>query len=172
MGPMFSGKTSTIIKKSKNKQNSIVIKPDIDTRNGNTTLVSSHDGLIVNAISAYSLCDIWNTLSIYDNIFIDEGQFFPDLYDFVERYHSSYSRGILKKKIYVSGLDYDFRCKEFPQIAAIIPLCSKIIKRSSVCYKCNGIARYSKLIDQSKNIDGNIIIGGSDKYVPACSTCM
>jgi thymidine kinase len=165
-GPMFSGKTRTIIRKADNRPNSIVVKPAIDVRNNNSTLVNSHDGLVVDAISASNLMDIQSTLMSYEYVFIDEGQFFPDLCAFVRSVDAKVT------KIYVSGLDYDFRCNEFEQIAELIPLCTKVIRRTSVCYKCGGIAKYSKLIQEPKNIESNILIGGSDTYSPACHNCM
>lgn len=167
-GPMFSGKTKKIIKKANKKeakgQKSIVIKHVIDTRNNRNNLVSSHDGLTIEAISTNKLCDISDTLKEYNNVFIDEGQFFKDLYTFT----CSMSDDV---NIYIGGLDYDYLRKEFKPIADVRTLATKIITISSVCYNCDGVARFSKLLCEPADSENNIIIGGSDKYVPVCGDC-
>jgi hypothetical protein len=64
-------------------------------------------------------------------ILINEGQFFPDLLNFVNE--------LLKynKKIYICGLDGDFERKKFGQIIDLIPLCDKVEKLSLDMFKHN-----------------------------------
>ena len=49
-----------------------------------------------------------NILSIYDVLLINEGQFFDDIMDVVPKLVEKY-----KKKVYICGLDGDFRRKKF-----------------------------------------------------------
>ena len=96
-------------------------------------------------------------------ILINEGQFFPDLEEFVK---------ILLfngKKVYVCGLDGDFERKKFGQILDLIPLCDKVTKITSLCGMCkNGtLGIFSKRIT-SEQIQ---TVVGFDNYIPVCRSC-
>jgi thymidine kinase len=96
-------------------------------------------------------------------ILINEGQFFDDLYEFVERYIQE------NKQIYVCGLDGDFEKKKFGQILDIIPLSDKVTKLTSLCGICkNGTkAIFSKrLTHETKQT-----VIGIDNYIPVCRKC-
>jgi thymidine kinase len=96
-------------------------------------------------------------------ILINEGQFFPDLFEFVNE--------LLKedKKVYVCGLDGDFERKKFGQILDLIPLCDKVTKLTSLCSICkNGTPGiFSKRISTEKQQT----VVGSDNYIPVCRNC-
>jgi thymidine kinase len=98
-----------------------------------------------------------------DVILINEGQFFPDLEEFVR---TMLSQG---KKIYVCGLDGDYERKKFGQILDLIPICDKVIKLTSLCTICKdgtpGI--FSKRI--SSETEQKVI--GSKNYIPVCRKC-
>ena len=95
-GPMFSGKSSELlrrirrIKSVSNNEESIddtimLINSAIDTRVSEDA-IKTHDGNILQAIKCKELSEINNLHKTkYEKckiIFIDEAQFFPDLYDF------------------------------------------------------------------------------------------
>ena len=67
----------------------------------------------------------------YETFFINEGQFFDDLYESV-----NYLVNVKNKKVYVCGLDGDFQCREFGSILKIVPLCDDIIKLKAICKSC------------------------------------
>jgi len=96
-------------------------------------------------------------------VLINEGQFFPDLEEFVKI--------LLKnnKKIYVCGLDGDFERKKFGQMLDLIPLCDKVTKLTSLCSICkNGTPGiFSKRITMEKVQT----VVGSDNYIPVCRIC-
>jgi thymidine kinase len=96
-------------------------------------------------------------------ILINEGQFFPDLYDFVNE--------LLKadKKVYVCGLDGDFERKKFGNILDLIPLCDKVRKLTSLCSICKDgtPAIFSMRLTEEKEQT----IVGSDNYIPVCRKC-
>lgn len=96
-------------------------------------------------------------------ILINEGQFFPDLEEFVKLLLLN------DKHIYVCGLDGDFECKKFGQILDLIPLCDKVTKLTSLCSICkNGTPGiFSKRITCEKEQT----IVGSTNYIPVCRTC-
>ncbi len=98
-----------------------------------------------------------------DVVLINEGQFFPDLYDFVKFLLKE------KKHIYICGLDGDFERKKFGEILDLIPLSDKVEKLTSLCSLCKdgtpGI--FSMRLTHGKE---QILIG-SDNYVPVCRNC-
>ena len=104
-----------------------------------------------------------HNISRYDVIFINEGQFFEDLYPFI-----NYTVDTLCKRVYVCGLDGDFQRKKFGSIFDIIPLCDELIKLYAICGECkvsNGIFTH-RLTDEKKQT-----VIGSDIYIPLCRKC-
>jgi thymidine kinase len=168
IGNMFSGKSSELIRrinreKSINKR-IIVINYIEDNRYSNDS-VSTHDHTKVKCLKLARLSEFnVNLINQYDSFFIDEGQFFPDLYDFVKNLVDNF-----KKHVVVSGLDGDALRKPFGEIINLIPICDTVDKLTAYCNKCNNgtVAPFTKKINtrtESKQID----IGGTDKYIPSC----
>jgi thymidine kinase len=187
LGGMYAGKTSRLVeiyKKCKFCNISVaVINHSIDTRYDDA-LLSTHDKIKIPCIKTERLFDIWDRfdsnpikpidlsvvrmeekMMIYDSqvILINEGQFFPDLFDFVSE--------LLKKdkQIYVCGLDGDFERKKFGQILDLIPLCDRVTKLTSLCSMCkNGTPGiFSKRITS----ETTQTVVGSDNYIPVCRSC-
>jgi thymidine kinase len=166
IGPMFSGKTSKLIELY--KQYSFcniplaVINHSSDTRYDDTML-STHDKVMIPCIQTSTLTRVTNDMDNFDVILINEGQFFDDLYDFVV--------DMLKfnKKIYVSGLDGDFKREKFGKILDLIPLCDKVTKMTSLCSLCkNGTpGLFSMRLTNEKE---QMLIGSSN-YIPVCRYC-
>ena len=164
LGSMYSGKTSRLVEIYKQCQfcnmSVIVINNTIDNRYDNN-LMSTHDQIKIPCLKTETLMD----LSIIESnvILINEGQFFPDLEEFVEKMLEH------KKKIYVCGLDGDFQRKKFGQILNLIPLCDKVTKLTSLCSLCkNGTPGiFSKRITFEKEQT----VVGSDNYIPVCRSC-
>ena len=166
IGPMFSGKTSKLI--DLYKQYSFcniplaVINHSSDTRYDDTML-STHDKIMIPCIQTSTLTRVTNEMDNVDVILINEGQFFEDLYDFVV--------DMLKfnKKIYVSGLDGDFKREKFGKILDLIPLCDKVTKMTSLCSLCkNGTpGLFSMRLTNEKE---QMLIGSSN-YIPVCRFC-
>jgi thymidine kinase len=188
LGGMYAGKTSRLVEIYKQcKFCNIpvaVINHSIDTRYDNDfdDLLSTHDKIKIPCIKTEKLFDIWadhitldednqtisrvkdkSKIGISEVILINEGQFFPDLEEFVKI--------LLKnnKKIYVCGLDGDFERKKFGQILDLIPLCDKVTKLTSLCSICkNGTPGiFSKRITMEKTQT----VVGSDNYIPVCRSC-
>jgi len=169
LGSMFSGKTSRLVEIYKQcKFCNIqvkVINHCIDNRY-DEELLSTHDKIKIPCIKTNKISSVWNELDIEgktDVILINEGQFFEDLYETVEK--------MLKngKKIYICGLDGDFERKKFGQILDLIPLCDKVTKLTSLCNICkNGtLGIFSKRISLEKEQT----VVGSDNYIPVCRNC-
>jgi thymidine kinase len=174
IGPMFSGKTSKILEIYKQCifcNISVSIINHIIDKRYDTQMVSSHDKIMAPCLQSSTLAELWNNvdeldkncLKISDVILINEGQFFPDLYDVVFDMLQN------NKKIYICGLDGDFERKKFGSILDLIPLCDKITKLTSLCSLCkNGTpAIFSMRLTEEKEQT----VVGSDNYIPVCRFC-
>ena len=96
-------------------------------------------------------------------ILINEGQFFPDLEEFVNL--------LLKngKKIYVCGLDGDFERKKFGQILDLVPICDKIYKLTSLCSLCKNGTKGIFSMRLTNEKEQTVV--GSENYIPVCREC-
>jgi thymidine kinase len=169
IGPMFSGKTTSLIKIYKDNLKSniktLVINHSFDDRynEGENNLIS-HDKLSIPCIYLKELRELYEDdkyFTDFECILINEGQFFKDLFQMsivlVEKY---------KKKIYISGLDGDFNRKKFGEILDLIPFCDNIQKLKGKC-NCGKESLFSKRITREIN---QISIGNSN-YEPVCRKC-
>ena len=176
IGPMFSGKTSKLLELYKqctfcNIPVSIV-NHSLDKRYDNS-MMSSHDKVMAPCLQCTELNELWSIdgnineidsgLHKSDVILINEGQFFPDLYDVVVDMLNQH------KKVYISGLDGDFTRKRFGSILDLIPLCDKVTKLTSLCSFCRdgtpGI--FSMRLTNEKEQT----VVGVNNYMPVCRKC-
>jgi len=148
-GPMYSGK-STMLASEMNKPNSICISY------GQKNSFTTHTGIMVDAIASITLIsdDIIKSIHDYQNICIDEGQFFPDISEFVEYVTS------IGKNITVTALSNDFKRRPFNSTHH---LADEVIYLSSECVICGKPAAFSKRLT---NNDKLIMINA--KYIPVC----
>jgi thymidine kinase len=185
IGPMYSGKTSRIVEIYKQCEfcniSVAVINHSIDNRY-DEDLLSTHDQVKIPCIKTEKLLDIWTDnidleqdvslvprikdkfkVATSSVILINEGQFFPDLEEFVKLLL------VNDKKVYVCGLDGDFERKKFGQILDLIPICDKVTKLTSLCSVCKdgtpGI--FSKRLTLEKEQT----VVGSSNYIPVCRKC-
>lgn len=161
MGNMFAGKTTELIKKIHMADDKyFVINSKIDDRSEKNTIMT-HNKEKVSSIQATNLLDIVNQrdflMSKY--IFVDEAQFFDDLYKFATLCMN------LEKKLYIAGLSGDFMQRPFGQILDCVPLADNVIIIKSRCYICDSEAPFTKRISDNQN---QISVGGSDMYKPSC----
>jgi thymidine kinase len=166
IGPMFSGKSTELIRRirllQKINKKVLVIKPKIDIRY-NQTKITSHNFESVDCLVLSNLNELSSSnIMEYEVIVIDEGQFFPDLketiYDWVENYQIN---------IIVGGLDGDFQRKPLGQILELIPIADKCKKYNSLCNLCKDgtEAPFTFRLVESKD---KILIGGAESYIPVC----
>jgi thymidine kinase len=165
-GPMFADKTTTLIKLAKGHGNNcIVIKPATDDRYGHNFVVS-HNGEKYKAVE----CDpdkllkmeVENFSHPFDRIYvviIDEGHFFSNLAESVQRFLIGYN-------VVVAGIDIDYRRRPFENMQALEPLAKNLIKCRAIC-KCGKFASFTKMREEHQT-ESEIVVGGSDKYAPYC----
>ena len=164
IGPMFSGKTTELLrvaKRLKSINNKVLLlNYSEDTRYSNTAMVThDNEGLpceFVNNLTKISI----DTICEYDVICINEGQFFANLVKFCMQCLK------MNKSVYVCGLDGDFKQEKFGEILDLIPKCDTIIKLHSYCSICkNGtFAPFTKRITNSN--EQKLI--GTNEYIPVC----
>lgn len=168
IGCMFSGKTTELIKKIRTanilfKNEIMIINHKSDNRYSTKSYVCSHDQEAIVAIPVIELASLLFTTEFLDAkaIFIDEAQFFDDLYDFV------YEALKHDKWIVVCGLDGDFQRKPFGQILNLIPICDSLCKLSALCTKCNDGT--SAIFSQRKVVSSEtVLVGSNNDYEPVC----
>jgi thymidine kinase len=164
IGNMFSGKSSELIRRIKREnaigKNILVINFEGDNRYTQDS-IATHDHVVYKCVKTKELMSIDYT--DIDSIFIDEGQFFNDLEEFVYN-----AVDLNDKHVVVSGLDGDCQRKPFGQMIDIIPMADTVDKLSAYCIKCknNTYGPFTKKIVEVG--DSIIDIGGSDKYIPVC----
>ena len=174
LGPMFSGKTSQLIRIYKHNKiaeiPTLVINHTDDVRYSEQNL-STHDGVEIPCIKISKLGQIYSHLSQsgnsdhmnYHTILINEGQFFEDLYSVV--------KNLLQRDeltIVVCGLDGDYKMDRFGQILDLIPLSNEVEKLYAICKYCKKRAHFTQRT--TKEVTQKVI-GHTDKYVPVCRKC-
>lgn len=169
IGPMYSGKTSTILdlyrKYGFSKISTMVINYAEDTRYHDTKL-STHDKIMIPCVNTMKIRDIMtdDVLEDYDVFLINEGQFFPDLKICVMELVETYN-----KTVYVCGLDGDFKRNPFNQIVDLIPLCDEVVKKYSICKGCENGTR--ALFSHRTSNEKTVKVIGSSNYIPLCRKC-
>jgi thymidine kinase len=182
-GPMFSGKTSELLRKLSiySSMDLKIVYINCVKDNRTDSSFSSHNLILplpTNTIS-YKVDKIisHDDFQLYDVIGIDEAQFYPDLFDTVLELIEKH-----KKRVIVVGLDSDYNRKKFGQVLDLIPHADECTRLYSYCATCkdNNIlkkALYTKLLknatsnNNSMLINNPILIGGCTTYVATCREC-
>jgi thymidine kinase len=168
IGCMYSGKTTEIMRKinmykTLGKQ-MVIYTHAIDTRYAQSGQISTHDKTIIQAISKTRLSDIFETATYQtaEIVFIEEAQFFDDLFDTVIRAVNED-----KKVVIVSGLDGDYQLQPFDQIVRLIPHAEQVIKLNALCRKCGDgtLASFSKRMVSSVERE---LVGSIGVYEAVC----
>ena len=165
-GPMFSGKTKTLIRviidyKKENKS-VLVFKPKLDNRYA-TDQVVSHDKDRIAAVEVSEPKQILDYILSVDVIAIDEIQFFDA--SIVRVCEIIAEKG---KACIVSGLDLDYKAQPFGSMPNILAIADEIIKLNSVCTFCSGHARFTHRITSELE---TVVLGEKNKYTPLCRDC-
>lgn len=190
IAPMFSGKTSELHSLYKTcilaGHSALLISHSLDIRySPNAPLNVSHDGIKSKCTRVHKLCDLPPHLFLQDyfHIFIDEGQFFPDLVDFC------LAQRKLGKHVVVAGLRSDADGKAWPQMSELVAAhADKVTFKEAVCIVCKGKAMYTRRRGgpppppeaaagsgrgEAPNFPpagggGKVDVGSDEKYLPAC----
>lgn len=126
-------------------------------------LALSHDLISVydQTLNDEALSIIKEKVEYANSLYINEAQFFPDLYDFILEQLRK------KKDIYLYGLDGDFRQKKMGSLLELIPHCDFVCKMNSICHRCNSDAIFSKrIVDVEEQY-----LPDENAYIPLCRNC-
>ena len=166
LGPMFSGKTTYLINQYFTHHLAsrlLVINHKSDTRYTTELYMVAHNGIKIPCVLVNSLSDLDVNMDYYDRILINEGQLFPDLFDYVMK-----QVYVNKKYVIVAGLDGDYKRNPIGQIHQLISHSDSIIKLHGKCAMCNKMPSIFTLrITQ----DTEQILIGTDQYKPVCRLC-
>jgi thymidine kinase len=163
---MFAGKSSYLIEEISKYDNSniLAVKHKFDNRYSNDDYIISHDQKRVACKSVAKLSDILDAdiLANKNTIFIDEAQFFDDIYETVIILVEE-----MNKHVYLAGLDGDFRRIPFnnSKFLNLIPLADEIIKLRGRCgfQDCQNTSIFSY---RTINQDEQVVVGNC--YIPLC----
>jgi len=200
-GPMTSGKTKKCLSRFSHlldifpNKKSLIITSKYDTRglelsddnmeiyhlnekNENyNKLITSHSSLFngipsktTSIVRTFKLNDV--NISKYDIIFIDEGQFFEDLYENVNLW-VNYD----EKYVIVAALDTNFERERFGNVHKLLPISNKFTKNEANCMYCIEELGENVNIEslpsasftaRLNNITSEISPGGLGEYVATC----
>lgn len=168
---MFSEKTSMLLTQiarfERAKKSVLCIAYAKDNRYSNEEVISSHDGKLHPATKVAKDGLLNTNTDKYSIIAIDEAQFFDNLREFVDR---EFKKG---KIVLMAALNSTYQAKMFPTIVDVLPICTKIELKKSICDNCgNDNAIHSKKLDTENDTGVIEQIGGSDLYQAACPNCL
>lgn len=172
IGPMFSGKTTELIRlkqRSKNIGNkTISIKYQFDNRYGNDNYLHTHDGMndIALLSCGKSLTETINSINLnnYNEIYIDEIQFYEDADKVCENLAN------MGKNVIACGLIGDYNRIMFPMIAKILPKSDKVTILTSLDKNSKTDCMFTKYInDENKLKNNNNELIGANEYYISCN---
>jgi thymidine kinase len=171
LGPMWSGKTSALLKIYRQysfcKSRICVINYEADVRYSETML-STHDKEMIPCILGFSMEEIMkihkDEIENSDVILINEGQFFSDIVPFTIKMVEEE-----RKKVYICGLDGDFKRDKIGNLLDLIPICDKMTKLHALCSMCKDgtLAPFTF----RSTCDTEQVLIGNDIYMPLCRSC-
>lgn len=172
LGCMFSGKTKKLInnywKYINSGKNAVAINHYMDTRYMENA-ICAHDLDHIPCLMIDDLYRAWfdrdhiyhDTIADSSHILINEAQFFDRLCEVVV------SMVKCGKKVFIYGLDGDFKQQKFGEILDLIPYCDNVEKLRANCNYCENQGIFSKRLEDNND---QVLIG-SNNYVPLCRKC-
>ena len=177
IGPMFSGKTSELIRLVERevyaKKKGAIFKIAFDKRYSETQVVT-HNGLRYNAYTVASskqgldkIEEVANSNGLY-TIGVDEVNFFPEaLVGVLDRLADT-------KKVIACGLNLDFRAEPFATTMELAARADRVRYLSAVCVVCGQEATRTQRLIGGKPAPKDspvIAVGGKEMYEPRCRNC-
>ena len=132
------------------------------------SFIQTHSCKTMPALASKNLMCLVTTQWFIDArfIFIDEGQFFEDLCDFVVL------AKIHRKHVFIAALNSDFKQNPFSSVSDALPKC-RVEPTYGLCMECKEApSMYTILKKGAATPEGQISIGGIEKYTPVCEDCL
>lgn len=167
LGPMFSGKTSEMMRQVKRRvkagYRAKLIKYAKDDRYDGECIVT-HDKRKMRAIKCVKLGDAKIDYSRYDVIGVDEGQFYPDLIEWTQQ---RTTEGIY---VIIAALDGMANQKPFPNdVISLVAQSEVVVKLDAICALCSQSASFTRRTTSEEGVE---VIGGDEKYIAVCRHCL
>ncbi len=173
-GPMFAGKTTkllTLFSVLSSLGYSILCFKAEAVSGGGMGHTKSHDErplpvIYIDMKKPKKILDYVSTQGI-QKVIVDNINFFP------KREFIQVVRKLLAQKIdvYVNGLIYDFRKKEYGATKALMKMADETIVQFAICVRCGGKAAHTERVaggkEQSIGTTGKAVA----KYIAVCATC-
>ena len=181
VGPMFSGKTTELIRRIDRHRISgkrcVIIKHIIDTRfDGEGEQPPNRYKVVTHSEVCYAKCDVIQAgalgedlaralLERYDVIGIDEGFFFrATIVPFSTRLANAGAH------VVISTINTSYQQKLWPEIGELMGCSENVIQLSAICMRCKETDGYFTIrISESNN---EILVGGVDDYAAVCRDCL
>lgn len=177
IGPMFSGKTSELIRLVERevyaKKKGAIFKMAFDDRYSAKQVVT-HNGLrygaytVSNSAGGLRTIEEVTTKSGLDAIGVDEVNFFP------RPIVSLLDRLAADKKVIACGLNLNFKAEPFETTMELAARADRVRYLSAVCVVCGQEAtRTQRLVGgmPAPKESPVIVVGGKEMYEPRCRTC-
>ena len=177
IGPMFSGKTSELIRLVERevyaKKKGAIFKIAFDKRYS-TKQVATHNGLRYDAYTVASSeegirrIEEVTRVDRLDAIGVDEVNFFPEgVVDLLDRLAEH-------KRVIACGLNLNFRAEPFPTTMQLAARADSVRYLSAVCVVCGQEATRTQRLIGGRPAPSNsptIVVGGKELYEPRCRNC-
>ncbi|HUI23923.1 MAG TPA: thymidine kinase [Nitrososphaerales archaeon] len=177
MGPMFSGKTSELIRLVERemyaKRKGAIFKIAFDERYS-AMQVATHNGLRYDAFTVASTADGLRKIEELtdskglDAIGVDEVNFFPqEIVGVLDRLADT-------RKVIACGLNLNFKAEPFPTTMQLAARADRVRYLSAVCVVCGQEATRTQRLIGGKPAPKDspvIVVGGKELYEPRCRTC-
>lgn len=164
-GPMFSGKSNTLLadyEKKYHKQKILLFKPKLDTRDYG--FLKTRQGKKVAAILIDDLSEIKDHLTpLISTVFIDEANFLTG--EATTLLDLSIDAEI---DIIISGLNLTSEQLPFGIMPNLMAIADEIVFKNASCNDCNRDAIYTYY--DGHKLDS--ILVGNDDYIALCSRCL
>jgi len=173
IGPMFARKTTEMKRRIERLFLSrlavvCLINHSHDEKRSGTTGLVTHDGEHVGRDTTLMVSRLSDVVPPENttHVFIDEGQFFPDLFDVSMQWAR---RGI---QVTVAALNGDSLGKMWPQIVLLLPYAVEVLQLTAVCMECGDDAPCTRLLEGEPPLPtSGIRIGAQDHYRVRCLKC-
>lgn len=172
LGPMFAGKSSAacqILRRNRViDRPTLVLTSCLDTRYTTEAAIVSHNKESYPATAVQKLTPMLEHEDFLKAkcVLIEEAQFFPDLKEFVLAAVDQHGKDVI-----CVGLDGDSERRPFGQLLELAPYADSFQKLTALCQLCKdgtpAIFTFRKP-GEATAADGQISVGGSDKYEPVC----
>lgn len=160
---MFSGKTTELLRLYReSKEAKLLVNHSKDSRYNADSDVTSHDLNTERSLALENL-DALHREALYfsaSRIFIDEAQFFSNLYDTVKRMVDDD-----RKHVVVAGLNGDYMRRVFGEISMLLPIADSVSILHASCVQCGKPAMFTHRKDGS---DSAVNVGGALEYASLC----